>query len=413
MPKSKTELTPLTGIRFFLALWVVLFHQAFYLGTSWISLLPGPFPKLIRAGYMAVGVFFVLSGFVLSYNYDMSRPWIPARLKQFAVSRFARIYPAYSIGLLLCTPWVIVLLLKQHTLTAIGSEIGKSVMALTLLQSWAPTAAESWNGPGWSLSAEAFFYCCFPFIGVALWRLSRPWQLVAAGVAVWVAALLAPAIAVVLAFRSDAGVPAVAWTSDTSGAWVNFIKFNPVVHLPEFCMGILAGRAYQILRARGTNLFGRGYWLYLPGLLLEAIAITTCHGSLYLFLHNGLLLPLHALVILGLALGGGVLAWTLSIRPLVILGHASYSMYIFQVPVAGWTFFTLKHLFSLGPEGSGATALYLAVLIGFSVLIFIKVEGPANFMLKRKLASPHGPQETIGAFVAAEASQNHFRATAR
>ena len=62
----------LTGLRFFLALWVILHHltgPTQPLGATLAAALPAPFFALIRGGYQAVTTFFVLSGFVLTRSY--------------------------------------------------------------------------------------------------------------------------------------------------------------------------------------------------------------------------------------------------------------------------------------------------------------------------------------------------------
>jgi len=65
MPPSQ-NIKPLTGIRFFLALWVLVFHfrEEIPQGTSAVDFL---WPIIMR-GYFAVPMFFVLSGFILSHT---------------------------------------------------------------------------------------------------------------------------------------------------------------------------------------------------------------------------------------------------------------------------------------------------------------------------------------------------------
>ena len=65
MQITKSHLLPLTGMRFVLALWVVIFHQASaegYLGP-WLATMPDSVYYVLRTGYVAVGVFFGPSGF--------------------------------------------------------------------------------------------------------------------------------------------------------------------------------------------------------------------------------------------------------------------------------------------------------------------------------------------------------------
>lgn len=394
MVEAKAQLLPLTGLRFFLALWVIIFHQPFLTGYSWMAPFPAPLPSLFHAGYLAVGVFFVLSGFILSYNYGLEGSWPGSQLKKFGAARFARIYPSYCIGLILSAPWVADALAKHFSLLRVLKEIAAAVLTWTLLQAWIPQTADAWNGPGWSLSVEASFYFCFPVVGVALWRLSRPSTLLTAGLLVWASSLIAPLIAVHRGLPDSAGFPAAMWNPDSAGAWTNFIKFNPLLNLPQFCMGIIIGRGFHLLRGRRKAWLGRGYWLYLPGLILEGLVIVRYQSPLYLFLHNGLLLPLHSLVILGFALDGGILARFLSLRPLVFWGNASYSMYIFHMPLAGWLSAISKRLISAKLEGLLVAILYVGVLICFSSIIFKYVEEPGNRMLKRKLISWFDPSTT-------------------
>lgn len=387
MATPKAHLLPLTGMRFFLALWVVIFHQSFFPGHSWISPLPRPLISLFQTGYMAVGVFFVLSGFVLSYNYSLGQAWSSSQIRKFGAARFARIYPAYCIALILSAPWVVRFVLANLSSMTIIKESAKATLTWTLLQAWVPGWAEAWNGPGWSLSVEAFFYCCFPILGVALWRLSRPSHLFAAGSGIWALSLIAPLIAISLPLLDSDGFPGRLWNSETSGIWVNALKFNPVMHVPEFCMGIVLGRVDSLLRARRGWLLGRGYWLYIPGIGLEILAIWASQSVPYVFLHNGLFLPLHSIVVLGMALDGGALARVLSTRFFVLLGNASYSIYILQAPVMGWVYSIGKRWLHTKPGDLGATFVFVLILVGCSVAVFRMIEEPANRYLKRKLSS--------------------------
>src|ERR1035438_10214838 len=99
--EAKPQILALTGLRFFLAIWVVVFHLTSPggpLGHA-VSTAPDWLCCLVRTGYVAVGVFFVLSGFVLSYNYSLARPWSFTEMATFGIARFARVYPAYCLGL--------------------------------------------------------------------------------------------------------------------------------------------------------------------------------------------------------------------------------------------------------------------------------------------------------------------------
>src|SRR4051794_39466872 len=101
------HLPALTGIRFLAAMHVVIFHSA-----DWASWTVPALREVASSGYVAVSMFFVLSGLILAYTYSApSRAAVPRR--PFYVARFARIYPMYALGLLLCAPFVVVAHLRK------------------------------------------------------------------------------------------------------------------------------------------------------------------------------------------------------------------------------------------------------------------------------------------------------------
>jgi 3-O-acyltransferase len=102
----------LTGLRFLLALWVILHHltgSSQMLGDAALRLPPAIY-ALIRGGYLAVTTFFVLSGFVLARSYPSTR-WTGKSLLRYGAGRFARVYPVYVLSLALVAPFI----LTDHT----------------------------------------------------------------------------------------------------------------------------------------------------------------------------------------------------------------------------------------------------------------------------------------------------------
>ena len=159
------QLAALTSLRFFAALHIVLFH-------IWIFELPGfssaPawIERALEAGPTSVSLFYVLSGFILTYNYVLARGGTTVRARDFWVARIARLYPVYLLAFILYTPLIVL-----DTETSAGLRALAGVMALFALQSWGGPTAFVWNPPGWSLSVEAFFYLLFPFLASS--RLTR------------------------------------------------------------------------------------------------------------------------------------------------------------------------------------------------------------------------------------------------
>src|SRR4051812_11004909 len=109
-PQRPPSLNALTGLRFFAALGVVLFHLDVLRNSE---VLGWVYTAVLSDGCCGVGFFFILSGFVLAYNYDGRFRALRGReLWDYATARFARIYPLHFVlfGIVLipyfrATPW--------------------------------------------------------------------------------------------------------------------------------------------------------------------------------------------------------------------------------------------------------------------------------------------------------------------
>ena len=337
----------LTGLRFFLALWVILHHLT---GPgqkleATALLLPHPLFILIRGGYQAVTTFFVLSGFVLTRSYAATC-WTRRNTLRYALGRVARVYPVYLLSLATVAPFI----WADRT----PGKAGYLAAHLFIVQAWLGAIPVNWNTPAWSLSCEMFFYAVFPL--AALFMRRPRWRAVA----------LAAAIACCL----------------TRAMWAAGVSDNikPLVHLSDFLMGIAAACAYDLLQQRPRP--PQGWWLYLPGFAGAASAIAYA-ALLPPFLDlNSVLRPLNALLLIGLSLGGGALARLLSTRVLVYLGKSSYAMYILHVPILWWC---LRQSMEFPP------LLYIAVVIAVSALVYGLFEEPANRKLRALLPAPVRP----------------------
>ena len=317
MNARREHLPALTALRFFAAAMVYLFHlHAFKIAAG-----PGWFEGLSATGFSGVSLFFVLSGFILVYTYGDRH----FSLKDFWWARFIRVYPAYVFSLLLALPIFFYVLFKvPFTPEMQWIEWIKTNLVLTmtlvlgLLQAWLPPAALGWNSVAWTLSNEAFFYLLYPLAFAGMVRLSRR-PLGVAIVLCWLASLAAPLTYVYL--QPD-GVSSVSFEMN-SLPWLNVVRFNPLVRLPEFLLGMCCGLWFLngvISRRWATPLF-------VAGTLATAVAISLRHWIPYPVLHNGLLAPAFAAIIYALALKPD---WSLVLNRRVFqtLGEASYSFYL-------------------------------------------------------------------------------------
>jgi peptidoglycan/LPS O-acetylase OafA/YrhL len=351
--------TQLTWTRFVAALTVVIFHY----GSKIFPFDIYPLSQLIPTGQIFVSYFFTLSGFIMMLAY-----WPQAAKFQtlrYWVFRLARIYPVYLLGLGL----TILLNPKSlRELTALG-------LNLTLLQAWLPPYPNSLNYPGWSLSVEAFFYLLFPLVLLIARRLSLRISAILL-FSFWVASMAAHSY---LLKNWYTGFPS--FTHDV-------LFYNPLFHLNAFLLGALAGRWMlehgQALRARpllNTALLAASLLLialcllYLKDFLKDNLGIRMA-------LTNGILSPIFIVFITSLALDQTWVARLFQKPGFVLLGDASYAIYILQYPVH--TFYKNYIDPRLGNFSNEAHFYaYLLLLILVSIGTFLWIENPARQAVKR------------------------------
>src|SRR4051794_16924367 len=157
----------LTGVRFFLALYVVVYHY----GQSTFLPLGTVARNIVGSGYVSVSLFFLLSGYVLAYNYLGDERTDPG---PFWIARIARVAPAYLTAIAVSIPFFVYQRLMHTPLQPGEHENLPSTIAIaaTCSNAWFPHSDSLWNFPAWSLSCELFFYLLFPFLGSWLTRLT-------------------------------------------------------------------------------------------------------------------------------------------------------------------------------------------------------------------------------------------------
>ena len=261
---------------------------------------------------------------------------------------------------------------EQHFALATG-------LVLLLLQSWVPGAALSWNSVSWSLSVEAFFYVVFPFALLRFGKFSRKvlWTFIPA---CWIAGL---AISGGFLAMRPAGAPYV-----SSADWQRsrqFVKFFPLVRLPEFLMGMACG--FLFLRSE------RNPKLALPlvalGLLGAAATALASRYVPYLMVHTAMSGPAFAALVYGIALEPKWVAW-LNNRVLVLFGDASYSFYLLHA-IFIWPFFHNMQTQELRNEGFVGIGLWLVMMLAISILVYRFIEEPSRRKLRPKKQSPAPP----------------------
>lgn len=360
--QSGGSLPALTSIRFLAAITVVVSHYS-ELG---LLNLPAQIFNFVDGGRPAVSLFFVLSGFILTFTY---RDQLAAKgSAPFYQARFARIYPVILLALALCVPTTLYLLngddpsllLQWYALkSSVYLSLGVSLICqLLLLNAWFPFAAinQPWNGPSDSVSCEAFFYLMFPLMLRKMMSTRMAWLTLACigfflMQGLWIAFL-------------QTYLPA-----SRSGFLVVAL---PLTRLFEFVAGIYAAILFQQLREQGVNRHALGIKLVTWSLIVLSVLALWRPVSPAFYLES----PLFAALILGLALMDRPVINLLNQRALVRLGEASYSLYLIHVPIA-----YLAYIAGFR-QSNGWIAMLFAVLA--SLLIFRFYEEPMRKRIRAR-----------------------------
>ncbi len=302
------RLHPLTSIRFFAAALIVLQHSAGSFGIS---------REILNKVYTAHGVsiFFILSGFILTYVYG---PLEGKRaIRRFFVARFARLWPLHALTFLMA--WA---------LFPVGDSVWPMLANITMLHAWVPFKEYyfSVNHVSWSISTEFGFYLLFPLI-VYRWEKRRLLTLVSAFF-----------ISFIIIFLFD--FFDLVDRSVRPPNFYGFIYISPLGRLYEFVLGMAT-----------ASVFMRNACRFRPGIkagtLLEVAALSgVCFALVFLrdciimlplkkggagefwMLHGGLACFFYAAMILVFAFERGYVSKFLSFRFMRVLGEISFSIYL-------------------------------------------------------------------------------------
>ncbi|MGW3134167.1 acyltransferase family protein [Streptomyces sp. NPDC001123] len=314
-PTDSKRLPSLTGLRFVLAVFVLMAHSLS--GSALFSEEPQAVLSIaaVPLAALAVSGFFVLSGFVLAWSY---RPGDRARA--FWRRRFWKIYPNHALGWFLGALFFVVTT-APSPMTADGSAtVLGGVAELFLVKVWVP-AREVFNGfndPSWSVCCEAFFYLLFPVLIPTARRLTRT-GLRCAWLALACAILVFPAVALELGGRALPG-----WPLGLNTLWFAYVF--PPVRLTEFMLGMVTARLVQVESWPRLNALTR------IGAMATVLAATPFVPLPY-SLGASYGVPF-SLIIAGLAARDIHSRSRLLARPAVVaLGEASYALYIVHFPL--------------------------------------------------------------------------------
>ncbi|MGL9621309.1 acyltransferase [Bradyrhizobium sp. U531] len=329
--------------RFVAALGVFIFH---------LKLIDTGISPAWNGSYgLFVDMFFILSGFVISYSYPSDARGVAA-YSRFMIRRIARIYPLHLLSLL-----VFVVLIGAGLERTARSTSLDFVYNLLLLQAWGVTDHLSFNSPSWSISAEFFCYLIFPL----LMLLARKVQPI----------VLGAIVAALYLLLAHGHLPIWQERSQMYGA--NF-DYGMLRALPSFLNGILLAILFRMshpYRHKAMIFAGIGTF----GLSLLVLNV---------FAKPDLAIVLFSCAILLTAVGESAFKEFPGARLFGRLGNTSYAIYMLHDAILIAVFKPLWAWLGLRPDQFGLYALACcAVLTVVADRTYTYFENPARRLINR------------------------------
>lgn len=366
------EIKALTGLRIVAAMWVVLFHFRPLLWDASPRLKEDLAP-LLNSGAQGVDLFFILSGFVLTWNYldRMGPTWSGRATLHFLWLRLSRVWPVYLVTMHIAAAWIIFTL---HVGTVPSPDVEKLtaisyVRQLFMVQLWFEPFFDgtSWDGPAWSISAEWLAYLLFGLAVMVIFRMARVSRARTLLVLAFLAAL--PPTVLLLA----------------SGHFYTPWSWLPRI-LAQFVAGALACAAVRRLQLGAGSRRLAGY----AAVLLTAAIV----GILYYYDANpvagmidpgGLVDVLFMPLVVTLSIGIGSLPALLSTRLLVYGGQISFSLYmVHELVHTSWNWAVQEYQLDLPKSVQKVVFVGLIVAaVAGAIVLFHYVEEPARRWMRR------------------------------
>lgn len=298
-----------------------------------------------------VDMFFILSGFVISYSYPSDARGMRA-YSRFMIRRIARIYPLHLLSLLIFVVLIGVGLERTARSTSLDF-----LYNLLLLQAWGVTNHLSFNSPSWSISAEFFCYLVFPLL-MLLARKVKP-------------IVLGAIVAVLYLVLAHGHLPIWQERSQMYGA--NY-DYGMLRALPGFLNGILLAILFRL----------SGPYRHKPVIFAGIGVFGLSVLVLNVFAKPDLANLLFSCAILLTAVGESAFKEFPGARLLGRLGNTSYAIYMLHDAVLIAVFKPLWTWLGLRPDQFGLFALACCVVLTIIAdRTYAYFENPARRFINR------------------------------
>jgi peptidoglycan/LPS O-acetylase OafA/YrhL len=373
------------------AVTVAVGHGSVALRHDWLAQL------VAQISSIGMTLFFVLSGFVLWLNYASSfhsKPFFGA-MREFAIARFARLYPMYAALVFVIVGWL--LIWRGTSAPSLG-------FILTMTQAWFPVldgtmlvAVVPQLQHLWSISVELFFYLMFPLICLLLGAAGRLRAMLLFAAINFVVS----AVTVYVCFRGGEAFLHAVVPSLTGNAMQWLTYYAPYLHISQFLAGCIAAMIYIRLEATPIGDSERGgasilFWTSVGGLLILPVVLflQPMLSDYALGIEIGVRLAellFFSVIILAASRYG--FAGVLSTRAMVIGGECSYSFYLLHPFLIRPAMIGNSDAPSL-PEFLFRLCLFVAIVTAVAWLTYRLIEAPSRAWLRKALRTS-APQEVL------------------
>ena len=365
--RNRSRFSALDGLRGIAALAVVFYHVKF---PNHFTTYPGLF---FRNGYMAVDLFFILSGFVIYANYS-GKIYNTASALRFIVLRFFRIYPLHLaiLFVFVCAKFTKLLMQSAGIITVDHEPFTEpdtyEALAINVLLIQGLFRPLTWNFPSWSISCEFVAYLLFSAAVLAGMRRRKGFF----------------AIGAVMAIAAYCGLALTQGTLDLP-------NWGLVRCLPGFLFGMLI---FEFAVGAGGRLLSAQ-----PTMFIASCEITTVIGiTLTMWFVSGAasltIMPIFMIAVAVLQLDRGPIARFLMWPEVQFLGRISYSIYMTHAFVLLSLVGCVMH--ALAPFqinmwiGDGLILAAVLVVLAVSFVTYTFIEEPARSYGRRLFAVPMG-----------------------
>jgi peptidoglycan/LPS O-acetylase OafA/YrhL len=360
--KNNSYFPALTGVRAIAAFMVFIYHYNPFNEKVFGKGVYGFFHEF----HASLNLFFVLSGFLITYRYyDAEKQGF----KKYLINRVARIYPVY-FALTTITFLFFAFVHGERTMTNLGIYFSN----ITFIKGFFDDLKFTGISQGWSLTVEECFYFLAPLIFVLIKR-SRLYL------------LLLPIIFLAI------GLGLVQLCKGM--AFYGFMESNAFMYVFtffgtsfEFFVGIALALYFKKHPASvksGYRTYGGAVLIVICIYLLSVIRMNNNFGLTIplLAITNNILLPLVGISLFyyGLLTEQTYISKLLSSKPFVLFGKSSYAFYLIQAGIIEVFFgsFTQNHML-----------VFIPLLI-VSILVYHYFEEPMNLYIRKRFSGKKNP----------------------